>query len=591
MAPLAMPVASALLARDDAGDVLFTEAVSGQTDLLAYVLPTRYHPLWNEAVGRLYQNLAHNRVYVPFLGYTTIALALYGALRRWRSARFWLLTAIVYLALALGPQLRINGQLYPGIPMPYRLVGDLFVVRAVRVPNRFNLLLGLPVAVLVSLGVATLTHRRSWKKAILLTAVLAALVLREYSLVPYHTERPVTPEWYSRLAQEPDQFAVLDLPIGLQTYNKRYMFYQITHRKPLVEGKIARPPREAFAFLERSPFLSQLHDANVMDPNLTNVSSQLEVLAEANIRYVIMHKEFASSEQLLSWRNWMTFAPVYEDEALVVYRTEPQWHRDFAFSHTLTEQIGLIQVSTSPRKTVQGAVVRVDARWGSSGVPDEDYDVCLSLIEVSGEATQLQCMPLSPGWPPSRWKAGEVVRDSYVLRLPSSLAPGDYLLAMMLVNSGGGPPTGQRADIESLRVDPFRPGHALESIFGDVIRLRGYDLRQSHDALSLTLYWRALREMNTSYKVFVHLTNPSSGDIVAQVDTVPRDWTYPTDRWLQGEMVRDTVQLPLEGVSSGRYVLTVGCYDPMTGRRLPAFKPGGERYPADAVSMMSLTIE
>ncbi len=591
MAPLALPVASTLLTRDDATDVLFTEGASGQTDLLAYVLPTRYHPLWHTGLERLYENFVHNKVFVPFLGYTALGLALYGTAKCWRQGRFWLLMAGVYVALALGPQLRVNGQLYPGVPMPYRLVRNLFVVRAVRVPNRFNLFLGLPVAVLVSLGVEALTRRRSRLVSGLSAAVLGGLILLEYSLVPYHTERPVTPEWYRQLARKPGEAAVLDLPLGLQTYNKRYMFYQITHQKPLVEGKIARPPREAFAFLESSPFLRKLRERNVMDPELVDVSHQLSHLAEANVRYVVLHRSFAAPEQLAAWRDWLTFAPLYEDDDVIVYRTVPQRDRDFTFSHTLTEQIGLVRGSVSPLQALQGAVVRVDARWGSSGVPTEDYDACISLVDACGTSVHLHCVPLSPTWPPSRWEEDELIRDSYSLRLPSSLEPGEYSILLMLSDGEDSSPMGKPADLGLLRVDPLQPEHSSQSTFGELIQLLGYDLEQSSDGLALTLYWQTLNTVNTSYKMFIHLTHPASGEIVAQVDTMPRDWTYPTNRWIQGEVVRDTVQLPLEHVSTGQYTLTIGWYDPMTGRRLEAYRSGGERYRQDAASLIVVKVE
>lgn len=591
MAPLAAPVASSLLARGDVADVLFTEEVTGQTDLLAYVLPTPYHPLWGEGAQRLYENFIHNKLFVPFLGYTALVLSLYGVVRRWKRARFWLLLGSVLVALALGPQLRVNGQLYPAIPMPYRLLGDLFIVRALRVPNRFNLFLGLPMAVLVSLGVKALTRRRSQLMRLLLTASLGALILLEYNLVPYHTERPVTPDWYERLAQEPGEFAILDLPVGLHTHNKQYMFYQITHRKPLVEGKIARPPREAFAFLESSSFLRQLHQGNVMDPELTDVSSQLRTLAEANVRYIVLHKAFATPEQLRAWRDWLTFAPAHEDEDLIVYRTDPRWGRDFDFSYRLTGDVGLLQVATSSQEAVQGAVVRVDARWGSSSAPDRDYDVCLNLTHASGAPAQTSCTPLSPTWPPSRWGENEIVRGSYALQLPLSLEPGDYSLRITLSDASDDALIGSPASLGPLQVMPLQPMHVLPSTFGASIRLMGYDLEQSPETLSLTLYWQALRAMDRSYKVFVHLTDPTSGDIVAQVDTLPRNWTYPTTRWIEGEVVRDAVRLSVEQVHSGRYQLTVGCYDSVTGQRLEAYGMGGERYPMDAVPMGSVAIE
>jgi hypothetical protein len=68
-----------------------------------------------------------------------------------------------------------------------------------------------------------------------------------------------------------------------------------------------------------------------------------------------------------------------------------------------------------------------------------------------------------------------------------------------------------------------------------VILLHGYDLQSSVESLELTLYWQAEQRMDVSYKVFVHLIDPTTGAIVAQDDAVPRRWTYPTTWWERGE--------------------------------------------------------
>jgi hypothetical protein len=125
-------------------------------------------------------------------------------------------------------------------------------------------------------------------------------------------------------------------------------------------------------------------------------------------------------------------------------------------------------------------------------------------------------------------------------------------------------------------------------LWGDVILLRGYDVQLSAEALELTLYWRAQRRMDVSYKVFVHLIEPTTGAVVAQDDAIPGRWTYPTTWWERDEVVKDTIPLPLDGVPSGQYQLTVGLYDPGTGERLPAYSAEGERYPDDAVPLTTV---
>jgi hypothetical protein len=94
--------------------------------------------------------------------------------------------------------------------------------------------------------------------------------------------------------------------------------------------------------------------------------------------------------------------------------------------------------------------------------------------------------------------------------------------------------------------------------------------------------------METSYKVFVHLVDPTTEEIVAQDDAVPRRWTYPTTHWQSSEVVADTVLLSLDAVPPGRYHLRIGCYDPATGERLPVYGKDGEPYPDDVVPLAAI---
>jgi hypothetical protein len=596
LAPLAAPIVKAQLTRTYPDDIFIDEQDWGQTDLLAYVLPSRYHPLWGDAVFQLYGNLIVNKIYVPFLGYTSIALAVIGAVKDWRRARFWVLAAVVYVALALGPQLRVNDQLYPQIPMPYQLVGDLFFVRILRKPDRFNIFLGLPVGMLVSLGLAALLRSRGGgRKSVVLIGIAGALILGEYCPIPYTTVPAVTPAWYSQLAQEPGHFAILDLPMQPQGFDKQYMFYQITHHKPLVEGRISRLPREAFAFIDSIPLLQELRRDNVMDPNLMDISHQLQPLAEADVRYIILHKKFFTSGQLAVCQDWLTFKPCHEDTDLVVYRTDPRLGRDFTLDHELTEAIGLIQATFTPTSTTQAGLVQVDARWGSAAAPDQDYDVCLNLVTMTGEVAQSRCEPLSPTWPTSRWDADEVVRNAYTLQVNPFLEAGTYTLTLTLVDAHGRT-VGNPAPLGSLQVEALprvfvtpSPTHSLRVAFEDAVLLQGYELQYSTELLELTFYWQAQRRMDVSYKVFVHLVNSTTGDIAVQDDAVPRRWTYPTTCWERDEVVEDTISLSLDGVPPGRYHLVLGLYDEETEERLPAYSADGERYPDDAVTLTTVS--
>jgi hypothetical protein len=331
-----------------------------------------------------------------------------------------------------------------------------------------------------------------------------------------------------------------------------------------------------------------------MDPDLIDVSHQLRLLAEADIRYIILHKKFIAPEQLAACQDWLTFEPCHEDADLVVYRTDPRLGRDFALDYELTDAIGLIRATFTPTSTTQAGLVQVDARWGSAAAPGQDYDVCLNLTSVAGQVAQSRCEPLSPTWPTSRWDADEVVRSAYALQVNPFLDAGTYTLTLTLAD-GYGRAVGNPAPLGSLQVEALprvfvapQPSHPLHVVWGDAILLQGYDLQRSAESLELTLYWQAQRRMDTSYKVFVHLVDVATGAIVVQDDAVPRHWTYPTTCWERGEVVEDTIPLSLSGVPPGRYRLVLGLYDQGTAERLPAYSADGERYPDDAVPLTTV---
>ena len=254
MAPLLAPVIVDTLNRPDLGDVLTNQLRS--SDLLSYFMPNRSLWLWDWFVDRLPDRLQFGNEEVEFIGYVTLILAAIGTIKSWRIARFWLLMALLYLVLALGPVLHLAGQPFAQIPLPYRIIQDFFLVQVLRFPMRLNVLLGLPVSILAALGVRYILHFPQFnRRSYALVTVLSILILAEYWLFPYRMLPVHTPVWYESLAQEAGQFGVLDLPMDPRGADKAYMLYQITHGKPLVQGHISRQPPESFNFLNSTPFL------------------------------------------------------------------------------------------------------------------------------------------------------------------------------------------------------------------------------------------------------------------------------------------------------------------------------------------------
>jgi hypothetical protein len=123
------------------------------------------------------------------------------------------------------------------------------------------------------------------------------------------------------------------------------------------------------------------------------------------------------------------------------------------------------------------------------------------------------------------------------------------------------------------------PEQTLDIDLGGQVRLLGYDLecKRGGAACHLTLYWQAQVRPEASFTVFAQLID-STGQVRAQVDSVPLNGGYPTQWWLPGEIVADsiTLELPDEADSQGAYRLITGMYDSATGNRLPVAGSGAD---------------
>ncbi|MCX7841204.1 MAG: hypothetical protein N2559_17335 [Anaerolineae bacterium] len=71
--------------------------------------------------------------------------------------------------------------------------------------------------------------------------------------------------------------------------------------------------------------------------------------------------------------------------------------------------------------------------WQSIAKIEKDYTVFVHLIDSQGNIrAQRDMQPRAGAYPTSIWDVGEIVRDEYVLDLPSGLAPGEYRLVIGL---------------------------------------------------------------------------------------------------------------------------------------------------------------
>jgi 4-amino-4-deoxy-L-arabinose transferase-like glycosyltransferase len=222
--------------------------------------------------------------------------------------------------------------------------------------------------------------------------------------------------------------------------------------------------------------------------------------------------------------------------------------------------------------------------WRAEGAPLPDRDVVLAL----GDVALYEGAPVHDAYPFSKWTVGEIVADRYGLRLPRDMSAGQYTLALEVSDTS--------ADLGSVTVQATEHvfdvppiSRSLEVNLGDQVEHLGYDLSEDTaspgDTITLTLYWRALREMDESYTVFTHVVAPD-GSISGQKDNPPVGGSYPTDLWLPGEVVVDVYEIPVAGDAvPGQHVIEVGMYVAETGARLPVVGTS-----TDAIVLQTITI-
>ncbi|UCG22637.1 MAG: hypothetical protein JSW55_10665, partial [Chloroflexota bacterium] len=254
-------------------------------------------------------------------------------------------------------------------------------------------------------------------------------------------------------------------------------------------------------------------------------------------------------------------------------------------SHVLDLQanssLRLLGYERAEQKVAAGAPFWLSIWWAADG-PLEPMSTRLSLIgpDNTGRIV-LDTPPARGNFPFETWTTPTFVIDHMTPRVPADLPPGDYVVAMRLLD--GGDQSVLEADLGLLTVEESdrlfelpRVQFPMQATFGGEIELLGYDLRPVAPGKSeLSLVWQAIGEPADNYTVFVHVLDPEGVCCVWQQDMVPGQGAKPTDQWLAGEVVVDSylIEMPPDTVA-GAYPIEVGLYLPQNGQRLLVTIPG-----------------
>lgn len=302
---------------DDA--LSLVDAETRQTDLAALVTPSRYHPWWGDAFDQTYARFNANRPWIATLGFVALTLSVVASFHRRtrRPALVWSVSGVILLLLCLGPKLRILGHVYD-LPMPYDLVGWLTPVKALRSPDRLNLVLIVCLAVTCAYGLIAIRPAGTRRCGCIIAATV--LVLFEYWPYPYPTTPATVSPFFANLAGDRSTDAIIEIPLARKP-SKFAMYAQTVHHHPMVGGMVARTPPEAYGFIRQSPLLRAWFENQPprLDCSTIDVRGGLTRLRDAGVKYLVIRRRWAPRYARSGWSRVFAAKPVYADHRLVAY--------------------------------------------------------------------------------------------------------------------------------------------------------------------------------------------------------------------------------------------------------------------------------
>jgi hypothetical protein len=553
-APILAPILSEMLGGYELSGWGDAERLS--VDLLGLITPTALHPLggdWTETLRQTREGTARFRdVNTVFLGWMGLALAIVGAVRYRRKLGAWITGAILFAVLSLGPLLQINGRstfdfdgLLANVPLPFILLHYIPVVKANRVPNRFGVVLMLSLAVLASFGIYWLLGklRRSPSLVRIGALLLAAILVFEHWSVPLPLTDARVPSALARVAGEPGDFAILQLPMGWRNSfgvqgaeSTQTQYYQSYHHKRLLSGNISRNPPFKFDYFQRQPIVQSLINLQTYGEADEERRAEDRLVADDfvgfyDIRYVAVAPGVPGRPPFVDTRadaveyieDVLPVVEVHDEAGWLLYRVDqpplPTALRVDLGSSDLLESMALGE-GWAEAEEIQGTSARwateQRARFFLPSSAEKAYRLTLTALPFTYPGAETQAMQvvvngrhlperleLAPGWGTYNWNVpADVLRQGLNdLRLefdqlssPAEVLPGDGTVGStgvrtptaIEVNSGGLDGYAYITLGDSEDGSLHQSGYNLAVVHpetGELLDRRGFDTSSSGSAL------------------------------------------------------------------------------------------------------------
>ncbi|MBI1256856.1 MAG: hypothetical protein GC204_05255 [Chloroflexi bacterium] len=506
---------------DEGGSVRYS------ADLLAVVTPSFRHPLFDrldytrQVLG---VNLDEGAAYVGIIA------ALLGLIALWKvkTARGWLLLALVAWVLSLGPLLKIFDQpvrfsvdgYASYITLPFALIANLPLISLARTPGRFDFVLALAVAVLAGYGAAYLWQRIRVSTALkwIGIAVLMAGIAFEYQVFwPLPLSPAAIPQAIADIGSNGDVRAVFDVPWDNLVAAKDGMYLQTGHHLPLIAGHETRSTPVSPA---------KLTLLQTFDPALLR-----SVGADA----VIVHKEQDGDGSLEALAREKLGDPTYEDGSLALFMTPK--------TDALPRFMALPSADTTLTTQADSYVYAPEDSWLNFSAT------------LNGE--QREVTLLVDGMVAQRWSVNSEQAISVPLRVnANSFTTIALALDPACPNHYDAALECRSAELSNVKIEYAAAEAAAPVTFDHGVTLAGShvpEAAQAGGSLGVWLDWTFDQSLDANQIRFVHVTD-AAGTLVAQQDN-------PLGTVAAGEGRAESVEIALPGdLPPGDYSVSVGWY-------------------------------
>lgn len=575
---------------EDGGIVIFS------SDLLGIVSPSPLNPVL-AGLGLIpdYARAAvpidyHFAELLNYAGIIPLALAVLAFVVRRRETAGWTALALGAGLLALGPVLKVAGQVFAftadnvtsSIPLPYAALMNLPFLSYNRAPARLNTTLMLCIAVLAAYGIAWLsTHLRAhWRY--ICGASLCILTLLEFLVVwPARTTPLASPSGFTTLAHTPDRAPVFSVPYPDWYTRELSLYYQTIHQHPIFDGWVQRslPREETIADECLDALLRPMPETDIIPT--ASASARAAIAQAEGVGYVALFSQYV--------KNSGAYTELFTE----------------AFGHPLghSDGINVYQVPTAPLTPNDLTYILPAERWSDvetwAGRPArwlyEFGELYIYSAKRQSGVLRFTALP---------WNAAQRLEMEVNGEPIPSLLIGDpitYTTILITLNPGqnlirfhptagceiihGDPRCMGVARTAGAECDPYaRAARCLSILFQDIhfepaktapgmyavdvtlsdgVELLGYDLHGDPvpgQQIEVKLYWQTYAPISNDYVIFVHLLRPD-GTLVSQSDIPPLDRLYPTTAWKVGTIFTHVATLAIpDDATPGDYHLLTGMY-------------------------------